>query len=166
MSVISWNCHELSNPRIIHEIMGVVSKKLHAFIFLMETKVSRLHTETLKVKLGFDELFYIDSVGRSGGLALLWKDRNFAQLISYSCNHIDIEVSIPGSPSWRLIGFYGYPERSQIRKSWALLRELRDRSDFHWMVIGDFNKLLSHFEKCGGHPPPNPTYDQLSGGSS
>ncbi|XP_031101874.1 uncharacterized protein LOC116005777 [Ipomoea triloba] len=69
----------------------MVSYKKPDFVFLMETKVGRIHAERLRVKLGFDGLFYVDNVGLSGGLALFWKSNNTARLLSFSRHHIDVE---------------------------------------------------------------------------
>jgi len=77
--------------------MDIASNKKSDFIFLMETKVSRIHVERLRVKLGFDGLFYVESVGLSGGLALFWKSNNTAKLLSFSRHHIDVEVSCIGA---------------------------------------------------------------------
>ncbi|XP_019155728.1 PREDICTED: uncharacterized protein LOC109152484 [Ipomoea nil] len=57
----------------------------------MEIKVKRDHAERLRIKLGFKGLFYVDSVGLSGGLALLWRKNNTARLLSLSKNHVDVE---------------------------------------------------------------------------
>jgi len=43
-------------------------------LFLMETKLQRDKMSYLRGKLGFDSLFVVDCVGRSGGLALLRKE--------------------------------------------------------------------------------------------
>lgn len=50
--------------------------------------------------------------------------------------------------------FYGFPERTNIKKSLDLIRELCSVSDMPWVIIGDFNDLLSQNEKRGGslHP--------------
>lgn len=69
--------------------------------FLMETKVRRHHAERVRVKLGFDGLFYVEGVGTAGRLALLWKDRNTVRLLSFSKNHIDVEVRLPGMEASR-----------------------------------------------------------------
>ncbi|PNX68166.1 endonuclease/exonuclease/phosphatase family protein, partial [Trifolium pratense] len=54
-----------------------------------------------------------------------------------------------GKGNWRLTGFYGYPEGSRRRDSWNLLRQLSQRSNLPWCVIGDFNDILSSDEKKG-----------------
>lgn len=57
-------------------------------VCLMETKVNHVHLERLRMKLGYKGLFYVDSVGIGGGLALFWKVNNMAR------NDIDLEISI------------------------------------------------------------------------
>ncbi|XP_019165702.1 PREDICTED: uncharacterized protein LOC109161665 [Ipomoea nil] len=132
----------------------MVSSKKPDFVFLIETKVDRDHAERLRVKLGFDGLFCIDSSGLSGGLALLWRANNTARLISYSTNYVDVEVTIPGFEKWRMTRFYGFSQRGQRRDSWDLIRSLAGRSDLPWVMIGDFNDLLFQSEKRGGNPHP------------
>ncbi|XP_019190614.1 PREDICTED: uncharacterized protein LOC109185072 [Ipomoea nil] len=138
----------------VREIEDMVSSKKPDFVFLIETKVDRDHAERLRVKLGFDGLFCIDSSGLSGGLALLWRANNTARLISYSTNYVDVEVTMPGFEKWRMTGFYDFSQRGQRRDSWSLIRTLAGRSNLPWVMIGDFNDLLFQSEKRGGNPHP------------
>ncbi|XP_031131674.1 uncharacterized protein LOC116033058 [Ipomoea triloba] len=154
MSTISWNCRGLGDPRTVCEIVDLVSCKKPEFLFLMETKVAQLHAERLRVKLGFDGLYYVDSLGLSGGLALFWRKNCSARLLSYSRNHVDVEVTQPGPICWRMTCFYGFLERGRRKDSWDLLRSLAPRSPLPWVVLGDFNDLLYQTEKRGGNPHP------------
>lgn len=81
---MTWVIH-----RQVREIVELVSKKQPTFMFLMETKVNSAHTKQLRVKLGFDGLFYVDSLGLRGGLRLLWRNRGVANLINFSKNNVD-----------------------------------------------------------------------------
>ncbi|XP_031099874.1 uncharacterized protein LOC116004082 [Ipomoea triloba] len=155
MSTLCWNCRGLGNPRTVRELIDLVYIKKPDFIFLMETKVGRIHAECVRIKLGFEGLFYVDNVGLSGGLALFWRTNNTAKLLSFSKNHIDVEVSLTGYGVWRMTGFYGFPERGRRSESWDLLRSLAGRSPLPWVVLGDFNDLLFQYEKRGGNPHPD-----------
>ena len=129
-------------------------KKL-IFIFLIETLCNRNTLERLKSKLGYEGLFVVEPLGRSGGIALFWKASSKVRLIKFSRNFIDVEVEYQELGKWRMTGFYGFPESSRRRDSWNLLRTLSDVSSLPWVCIGDFNDLLAANEKRGKHKHPN-----------
>ncbi|XP_019180182.1 PREDICTED: uncharacterized protein LOC109175373 [Ipomoea nil] len=132
----------------------MVSSKKPDFVFLIETMVKSDHAERLRVKLGFEGVFYVDPERQRGGLALLWRYNNTARLISYSKNHVDVEVTLDNHPPWRMTCYYGFPKRSMRRESWELLKRLSMQSTLPWVVIGDFNDLLFQSEKRGNNPHP------------
>jgi hypothetical protein len=43
-------------------------------VLLMETKMQKQKNEFLKNKIGYEGMFMVGSVGRRGGLAMLWKE--------------------------------------------------------------------------------------------
>jgi len=90
-----------------------------------------------------------------GGLAILWKHPFDCNLLNYSTNFINMEVSHPNFPRWRLTGFYGCPENGRRRDSWDLLRTLSQDNTLPWCIMGDFNDILSNDEKRStiDHPP-------------
>ncbi|CAH9138740.1 unnamed protein product [Cuscuta epithymum] len=116
----------------------------------METLTRLPKMESIRRTLGFQDVFSVDCVGQSGGLALLWKDDYDITVESSSRNHIDVQVTGGLSQlTWRLIGFYGCPESDRRRASWELLKELADCSDLSWLVVGDFNDIMHEHEKRG-----------------
>nr|GMC73286.1 uncharacterized protein LOC109188615 [Ipomoea batatas]GMC77611.1 uncharacterized protein LOC109188615 [Ipomoea batatas] len=111
--------------------------------------------EDIRRRLGFDYLFTVDSVGLSGGLALIWKKELEISILSHSVNHIDTSVrTATTSPIWRFTGFYGCLERHRRRISWALLKQLSLNNSLPWLLLGDFNDILVPEEKIGGAPQP------------
>lgn len=48
--------------------------------------------ESFRRAMQFNGLISVDSQGKSGGLALLWKDKEHVQLIIISRNHIDVDI--------------------------------------------------------------------------
>jgi exonuclease III len=152
MIVISWNCRGLGNPRTVRDLRRMVKVKRPILVFLMETKLKQKKMEKIRCLLGFQNLFVVDSNGRSGGLALLWKEEAGLEIQNYSCRHIQAVVKNPGGEgSWKFTGFYGHPEASKRGEAWSLLKFLKEFSPQPWLCAGDFNEILEEAEKCGGH---------------
>ena len=109
MSTLSWNCRGLGLPRTVQVLTELVKHQKPSFLFLMETLSCRASLENLKNKLGYEGLFVVDRVSRSGGLALFWKSHFKVKLLKYGRTFIDVEVSNLEMGVWRVMGFYGYP---------------------------------------------------------
>ena len=105
--------------------------------------------ELLRVKLRFKYCFSVPSLGRSGGLALLWNDPAQLTVQSFSQNHIDSHIQVSGGIDWRLTGFYGHPEGHRKCESWALSDKLYNMGTLPWLCVGDFNGILSLEERSG-----------------
>ena len=71
MNLLLWNCRGLENPRSIRDLCRLVKEKKPKMVFLTETKLQACRMETIKCQMGFGSVFGVDSVGWSGGLALL-----------------------------------------------------------------------------------------------
>ncbi|XP_074315071.1 uncharacterized protein LOC141651251 [Silene latifolia] len=107
-----------------------------------------------RVKERLDGYFGIevDSVGRSGGLAMLWRKEVDCVFGSASVHHMDFTIREEGR-EWRLTGFYGWPSVADRHLSWELLRLLKSQSQLPWVCIGDFNEILFSTEMKGGSRP-------------
>lgn len=60
--------------------------------------------------------------------------------------------------TWRLTGYYGYPERDKRHLLWNLLRHLASTHNLPWLCMGDYNDLLSPYDKKGRVPHLNWLY--------
>ncbi|KAL4280467.1 hypothetical protein GQ457_03G024890 [Hibiscus cannabinus] len=98
--------------------------------------------------LGYPNGIEVSSVGRSGGLALGWKNTCTSSLRSFSLRHIYFFLNDDSDGlSWHYMGFYGAVKESNRMDSWNLIRHLNDCPDIPWLVIGDFNEILYAYEK-------------------
>lgn len=154
MSTLSWNYQGIGLPWNFKFLKDVVRHEKPKFVFLCETIARKDKLEWLRVQLGFEGLFVIEPIGRSGGLALLLKERDHAKLMSFSQNYIDVEVNVDGMQQWRLTGIYGEPNRANRSKTWDLLCHLAWDSNLQWCVVGDLNNVMSVKDKVGGLPYP------------
>lgn len=156
MTLLSQNCRSLGNLSAVPSLCVLVRSYHVDVLFLCETLVSDSGVEDIiRVQLGLDFCFVVNSIGRSGGLAPLFQRNPFTcHLINYSQNFINVQVQQPKQQIWRLTGFYGFPEWDKQKDSWNLIRNLAANSSLLWLIFGDFNDLLSNNEKIGlvNHP--------------
>ena len=151
MSVLSWNCRGLRNPRIVHDLHHLVKEKKPDLVFLMETKMNNKKCDSIQIKLGFDYLFCVDCVGHSGGLILMWKADFNVVIQNYSCRHINVIIARSGTSSgWKFTGFYGHPNAAKRKEFKDLLRHLHTFQPTPWLCIGDFNEIVNLSVKKGG----------------
>ena len=127
----------------------VREKKPH-FVFLMKTKCKKSRMESIRVRLGFESVFTMDPIGRNGGLALLWKDRDDLEIQNVSIYHINAIVKLVGEQEgWKFMSFYRNPNWTKQHESWELLQHLQLYSSMPWLCVGDFNEILCQEEKSG-----------------
>jgi hypothetical protein len=82
--------------------------------FLMEIKLRKEKMELIRNKLGFSSMFVVDSVGRSGGMVLVWGEEISMTIKYFSQRHINGLVENPGvEGSWKFTRFYGHPNVSK-----------------------------------------------------
>jgi exonuclease III len=150
MKTLSWNCQGLGNPRTVRELCRLVKEKKPDLVFLMETKLNNKKLETIRVKLGFQNAFGVDSVGKSGGLALFWQGATRLEIQNYSRRHINAIICPDEGVNWRITGFYGHQDVNKREEAWSLLRFLAKSRPEAWVILGDFNEIVEASEKQGG----------------
>ncbi|KAK6119801.1 hypothetical protein DH2020_046456 [Rehmannia glutinosa] len=115
----------------------------------METKLHGAKAYRLKENLGFSNGVVVESVGNSGGLALLWKEEVNLSVKLMGRFFVDSVIQSDGG-QWRFTGFYGNPDKSARALSWSLIRRLSSQMSLPWLIGGDFNEILYPSEKYGG----------------
>ena len=74
---------------------------------------------------------------------------------TFSQSHIDCLVDGGAEYGWwHLTGFYGNPKTSKRKEKWDTMKHLGTNSSLPWLVIGDFNEIMSMLKKEGGSSRP------------
>ena len=136
MSLLSWNCRGRGNPQTVNALKKVIRLEKPKFVFLMETKSDVDWMKVIRDWCGFQEGFFVPSVGSSGGLALFWDSKVRIKVLGSCLSHIDAIMEGDGNYNlWCLTGFYGNLETSKRMESWQLLNSLSSASQLPWLVI-------------------------------
>ena len=128
MNWICWNIRGLGNRRIVRELEVVTRAQAPAAMFLAEMWFAEARLRKLCTDLKFDHCWIGPSAGKSGCLALFWKNSVRIDVVSSSPNHIDAIVGEFDNEQWRFTDVYGFADTAKKHETWSLLRDLHRRS--------------------------------------
>ena len=95
----------------VGELRDLIRSYNPVVVFLSKTKKNARAMERLKWRLGFRSGVAVDYNGRSGGLALWWREHLQVTVRPWCQYFIDAEISSEGH-TWRFTGIYGSREQS------------------------------------------------------
>ncbi|KAI8011954.1 hypothetical protein LOK49_LG06G01540 [Camellia lanceoleosa] len=72
MNLLIWNCKGAGNKNFKRNLLDLVQIHKLDLLVLMETKVELVSMGMFFNQMGFTTLAHVDSVGRSGGIWMLW----------------------------------------------------------------------------------------------
>ena len=149
MRIISWNCQGIGMPLTQSRLFRLFRMYNYDILFLVETLNQCDKVCKLAYDLGFPNVITQPPNGRSGGLALMWKNNVSLSLISQDERLIDSHVTF-NNKSFYLSCVYGHPTQSERHQLWQTLEHISDNRNAEWLLVGDFNEILSNAEKIGG----------------
>jgi hypothetical protein len=91
MKLLGLNCQGLGNDPTVHALLDLRRKCDPDVVFLSETHLDVFPAECVRRRLQMDMKIVNPSVGRSGGLLLLWKKEISIQQIFLAPNYIDVQ---------------------------------------------------------------------------
>ncbi|XP_042958006.1 uncharacterized protein LOC122293492 [Carya illinoinensis] len=140
--------------KIVQDLCSMTERNKPNLVFIMETKLRYMKSESIKRRIGSEGCFTVEAVGKGGGLILLWDSSLNLEIVNYSQGHISAWVMEEAASKWLLICFYGAPETTKRKDTWSMLKSLKPKGDEGWMIVGDFNEILTEDEKWGGKARP------------
>jgi hypothetical protein len=130
----------------------MVREKKPNLVFLMETKLRKNKMEVIWMKIGFKNLFVVESVEKSRGLGLFWEDGCDVEVQNFSCRYINAVIHNRNMDmDLKFTGFYGHPDATKHLEAWNLFKSLEHLTLGPWACFGDFNEVVALSEKSGGN---------------
>jgi hypothetical protein len=141
MTILGWNSRGVGPPATVQELFCLVQTYKPCLVFVCESRQSKERVENLRFRIGTKECFQVKEKGKGGGL--YWTKDITVDLLSFSNHHIDMHIrGGPFEQTWRGTFIYGEPKAYDHHHMWTKLRQIKDRSDRPWMMMGDFNEAM------------------------
>ncbi|KAG4109648.1 hypothetical protein ERO13_1Z049493v2 [Gossypium hirsutum] len=154
MKILCWNCRGVGNPTTVREFRQLLVANVPDVVFLCKTKINSNRFQRIRSICRMEGCLAVDSAGKGGGLALLWRDGLDVSVQNYSNFHIDSLVRPENEDVLRFTGFYGQTASRSRQQAWDILRRVHHKVNEGWIVGGDFNAILNLSEKEGGRSKP------------
>ena len=97
MNILSLNCRGLGLDATVGELRDLIRSYNLAVVFLCETKKKAKAMERIKWSLGFRNGVAVDCNGKSGGLALWWRDEVEVSVRWWCEYFLDAKIHFGGS---------------------------------------------------------------------
>ncbi|XP_062009065.1 uncharacterized protein LOC133725714 [Rosa rugosa] len=149
--ILFWNARGAGSENFRSAISDLV--RLHSIdiLAICEPRVQFARASTTLNNLGFSDSRVMEAEGFSGGLWLLWnKNKVKVDFIDENFRSISIKITLTGKPAWMLTVVYASPNHTSRASLWSYFDNLAANNNLPWMLIGDFNELVSSVDKNGG----------------
>ncbi|KAA3460139.1 reverse transcriptase [Gossypium australe] len=148
LSIFSWNCQGCASSKFLRAFRNYNLEYKPDIVCLLEPRVSGHKAYAIIDKLGFDRSHRIESIGFSGGIWVGWKDYIPISIIHNHPQFMLLNIK-DASMNNDLFIFvvYGSPDRTKRKALWGDLMNVLPQDHLPWMILGDFNAILSPMDK-------------------
>ena len=153
MNILLWNCRGTLNVDFKRRIFEMTINHHPSIMVVMETRVGGDRATRIIEDLPFDGSIAIDTTDYAGGLWLLWKKEDVdVKLLSATEQEIHAFVKVRSSDlTWLIYAIYASPRSAERRILWENLKTVAHLHNLPWLMLGDFNEILSGEDKFGGN---------------
>ena len=154
MKIILWNCRRALNPHFHMVLTNLINTHSPSIVIVTKTKVGGERAKEITNRLPFDRALNADTIGYSGGIWVLWNlDEVEVTQLAKTKQEIHVEVKARSSNlSWVLSSIYASPILEERKLLWKNLSTIALLHRLPWLMMRDFNELLSCNDKLGGNP--------------
>jgi exonuclease III len=153
MIVHCWNVRGLNSPLKQHEVYSLMKSKKLDVCGLLETKLSLAKVACMhKLRLKTWQFVSNAEAAAYAHIVVFWNPETVkVEMLHFSAQGIHVLVtSLVQQFCFTATFIYGFNTISARRTLWADLR--RWSVDSPWLLLGDFNSILSQEDKHNGEP--------------
>lgn len=151
--MLTWNVRGLNKKSRHNEIWAHLKTLGVSCIALLETKVKKNNATKVRQIFGHD-WDWLDNYDNhpNGRIWLMWKRNEMSiKVCDRSDQHIHVNFyNIAGKRMYWLTIVYAQNQLANRRILWKEIQKLVGNITEQWMVIGDFNNVLTVNDRVGG----------------
>ncbi|XP_075083356.1 uncharacterized protein LOC142167099 [Nicotiana tabacum] len=155
MIISSWNIRGINKPYKQKELKAFLFKNKITVLGCLETKVKTWNAKKVRIKIGNDwEVFANYTHAPNGKIWILWKTQHVkVKVILAGAQLVHCEVRDKHSDVTCCLTFvYGYNTIEKRQEIWTQLRQIHSNMVEVWLVLGDFNTMISVSDRINGNP--------------
>ena len=121
-------------------------------MIITKTRVGGDRVARICEDLPFDGFFVTETIGYAGGLWLLWKKEE-VDIFVLSSTEQEIHATVKVRDydlTWLISPIYASPRIAERKILWENLTQVAQLHNMPWLLLGDFNEVLSSEDKFGG----------------
>ncbi|GLT68417.1 hypothetical protein SLA2020_406500 [Shorea laevis] len=144
MKIVTWNSRGVQHAPFRRECRELIKMNHPDVICFLETKTnSATNAMRFLRRFGFDKDYQVPSQGRAGGLWLFWCSSSVRLEILHSSSQFIHCVLAQHQVACLVTFVYIQPHVAVKDLCWDQLRALAQHVAGNWVVMGDFNDILS-----------------------
>ena len=124
-------------------------------LIIIEPRIAEARGQGVIDTLPYSHSSRVNPAGFSRGIWLLWNEGPSFSVEIITCSehsiHALIKVHSP-SLSFLFTAVYAPPQFNRRKSFWDYLQNLAVNISLPWLLLGDFNDMISEEEKLGGLP--------------
>lgn len=151
MKIMSWNSRGSAWDGFEAQTLFYVSCFQVDVLCLLDTRTSLNMLNKFR-NFPFNDAYVVPSVGQCGGMNLLWNNNHVSiQVITSHDRFIHCKITETNTHKSCMVTFvYAYPKKEKQAALWNDLSLLSPTDNSSWVLMGDFNIIISPEEKLGG----------------
>ncbi|XVE96968.1 hypothetical protein REPUB_Repub02eG0269900 [Reevesia pubescens] len=156
MPVLFWNSRGAGSSSFLSHARELITMHRPSIAIFVEPRISGVKADKMISRLRFDFSTKVDARGFSGGIWVLWNSVvGQVQVMKKSDQYITLFIDNNISSPWALTAVYASPVPTTRELFWDFLLHFNRLDGTPWLLVGDFNQILSSDEKQGGSVESN-----------
>ncbi|KAJ8763767.1 hypothetical protein K2173_003549 [Erythroxylum novogranatense] len=138
------------SPSFLRSLKCFLQLHKPSMVVFLEPRISYTLVDSCISKIGYARSHRVEANGFSGGIRILWQKKWSVEILVNHSQFVHMRICEKDKFLSFFTAVYAHPSITIRNRVWPLLQLINDNIQNPWLVMGDFNSLLSSSERRGG----------------